>query len=151
MSFWSSVGNVASNIGNGLVNIWERIAYPEIAEQRALANSMKSAVHQHDLDMEQQSAANEYTSEEAERWNYWQAEREDTAIQRKVADMKDAGINPVMLYGNFDGASSASPSVPTASTASSRGGNYRANNDTTANEAIRLLAMIASGLIRKSL
>lgn len=38
----------------------------------------------------------------------WQANREDTAYQRSVSDMKAAGLNPAIMYGGSSGGPSAS-------------------------------------------
>jgi len=37
----------------------------------------------------------------------WAEQREDTAIQRQVADMKKAGINPILAYSGGGASSSA--------------------------------------------
>lgn len=53
--------------------------------------------------------ANAFTTSEREAAQDWTAQREDTQYQRTMADMKAAGINPMMAAGGF-GASSTAPS-----------------------------------------
>lgn len=141
--------NTAQYVGSGVKNVLNSVLHPEIAEQRALANSIVMSDRQLQNDLALQSEANDFSAAQTEEWNLWQAEREDTAIQRKVADMKKSGINPVMLYGNVDGASSSSPSVASASGATSRGSTYNHPYNNTLGAVVHALSLIASGLLRK--
>lgn len=56
----------------------------------------------------------QYNAEEAEKQRQWQASMSNSEVQRRVADMKAAGVNPVLAAGS--GAST--PSAAVASTGS---------------------------------
>lgn len=60
--------------------------------------------------------ANRFSAEEAQKQRDWETEMSNTAMQRQVADMQKAGLNPALMYG---GTSSSGASTPSGASASS--------------------------------
>lgn len=52
----------------------------------------------------------EYNAKEAEKARQWQKEMSDTAYQRAVADMKKAGINPILAFSGGGMSAASTPS-----------------------------------------
>lgn len=68
---------------------------------------------------EENQIAREYNAEQAEISRKWQKDMADTQYQRAVADMKAAGLNPILAATK--GFSANTPSGATASTSAGRG------------------------------
>lgn len=77
----------------------------DVYEDNRLYNSAEAALNR------------EFQSKEAQIQRDWYENMSNTAYQRAVADMKKAGINPILAYQQ-GGASSAGTGVPTGSAAS---------------------------------
>lgn len=88
-----------------------------------LFNSTSQAVAQEDFlrDLQKMQYTNEFNAREAEKNRQWQEDLSNTAYQRAVADMKKAGINPILGLGMANSASTPSGSTASGSTSSSRG------------------------------
>lgn len=76
------------------------------------SNSVTNQITKQDL-TGAEKAANQFNADEAEKQRQWEAEMQNTAYQRQVADMRAAGINPALAM------SGGQPSTPSGASAQS--------------------------------
>lgn len=82
----------------------------------------KSEKQQNAFNANEADKAREFSSQEASINRQWQEEMSNTSYQREVQDMKSAGLNPQLMYGNVsNGASTPTGSMAQAPYASSGG------------------------------
>lgn len=74
----------------------------------------ENSAYSHNLDL--QHDAQQFNADEAQKDRDWQKMMSDTAIQRQMADLEAAGLNPwLALNGGINGASSGSGAVASSS------------------------------------
>lgn len=83
---------------------------------KAAQQAKEMAAYNNELAMKNTQAANQFNAEQAQINRDFQMEMSNTAHQREVADLKAAGLNPILSAGG-SGASSPSGSTATGSPA----------------------------------
>ena len=112
----SSAGNTGvSSLGSSLelkLNKWLNPEAYRMAMRRHLTGAERE---QNDFNARQAALQREFAATQT--MQEWQREERlmNTAMQRQVADMQAAGINPALMYQNGAGAGAQTPSVSPAS------------------------------------
>lgn len=88
------------------------------AEQAALANTFTSQMYDKSADYNLVNAreAREWSAQEAQKNREWQERMSNTAVQRGMADLKAAGLNPILATGYAAGVGSGAMGSTTAPT-----------------------------------
>lgn len=89
---------------------------------KASARSLEYAKQQQEWSANQAAIANEFNASEAAKNRDWQSYMSNTAHQREVADLKAAGLNPVLSAMGGNGASVTSGATASASLPSGASG-----------------------------
>lgn len=119
-------GNVPEPYGNtnrGLFASWfngKGIAYEDFMRQ------MQQMKYGNDFEASEAQKQRDWSSAEAQKQRDYDERMASTAYQRVIADMKKAGINPIMAFQNGLSASSAHGAAASGgSSARARGSNYK--------------------------
>lgn len=120
------------------------LGYQEFAEREDFSRGEQQANNAFVRAMMQLDKEHSFSANEAQKSRDWQERMSNTAYQRAVADMKLAGINPVLA---FQQGGASTPSGATASSGSASGSRGSYKNSNSGSDVIAGILRIISGLI----
>lgn len=100
----------------------------------------------YERDMAQMEVANEFNAQEAQKQRDFEERMSNTAYQRAMADMKAAGLNPVLAYQQ-GGASTPSGSSAVSSSPSRSGSQYSGVSSRDASRVFQSVMKLATNVV----
>lgn len=153
-------GNLQAGVGSGLMRAGSAIgalsntiggtssaaanAESAASAYAAMAQSSAEAAANRDFQREFWEKTSAFNALEAQKNRDWQERMSNTAYQRAIADMRAAGLNPILAYqqGGASTPSGSSAAVGTLAGAMGTGYSYQAMQDNS--DTIKLMSIFAN-------
>lgn len=149
----TNFGQALMRAGNAIQTISQNAGATSSAEANrqsaasayaAMAQSSAEAAANREFQREYWEKTSAFNALEAQKNRDWQEKMSNTAYQRAMADMRAAGLNPILAYqqGGASTPGGSSAAVGTLAGAMGTGYSYQAMQDNS--ETIKLLSLIAN-------
>lgn len=114
---------------------------------QAMAHSSAEAAKNRDFQYNIWKQTNAFNAAEAQKSRDWQEQMSNTAYQRAMADMRAAGLNPILAYqqGGASSPTGAQASSTTLSGSMGTGYSYQAAQES--NNILKIISAISSGAV----
>lgn len=99
---------------NWLGSIFDFFGLGDLYNSLSGAGLTSAEIAQNEFNSQEAAKAREFNAEQAQLQRDWQTEMDNTKVQRSVADMQAAGVNPAMMMGGA-GVTASTPSGAAAS------------------------------------
>lgn len=126
---------------------WQR---QEQSANNAFVRDMLALNEQNIFNRDEAQKARDFNASEAQKARDFEERMSSTAYQRAVADMKLAGINPVLAFQQGGASTPSGVSASSGSASSGSAGGRSGSSSPRSSDGLSAIASIVAGLISKS-